>query len=150
MEADLYDLGEANFPLFEERLKFLENPGDKVLDFAGRVDKADGVIIVCPEYNGGYPAAFKNAFDLLYTEWKHKPVGIASISGGAFGGAQVTVQLQSVVTKVGMVPISAVFPVPKVSEAFDENGTAINDRMEGRAEKFLDNLAMYVQNMSGS
>ncbi|NNK81082.1 MAG: NAD(P)H-dependent oxidoreductase [Flavobacteriales bacterium] len=141
LTSEIFDLKEANFPIFEERLSYLEDPHPGALDFAEKVNSADSFIFVCPEYNGGYPAAFKNAFDLLYAEWKGKPVGIASISTGAFGGSQVTVQIQSTVTKVGMIPLGAVFPVPKVSAAFDEEGNALEERTSERGSKFLDALA---------
>jgi NAD(P)H-dependent FMN reductase len=143
MEAVTFDLKDADFPIFDERLSYLDDPSQSILDYADKVKNADAFIFISPEYNGGYPAAFKNAFDLLYTEWKHKPAGIVSVSAGSFGGSQVTVQIQSVISKVGMVPISAVFPIPKVQEAFDEEGNPSDDRTASRAEKFLDTLADY-------
>ena len=65
-EVEILDLKKYNFPLFEERLQFLVNPSPGVLEFADKVATADGIIIVTPEYNGGYPASLKNAIDLLY------------------------------------------------------------------------------------
>src|SRR5947209_2374733 len=75
--AEILDLNEYQFPLFNERLKFQPSPSAPVLDFANRVKSADGVIIVTPEYNGGYPAAIKNVVDLLYDEWFKKPIAIS-------------------------------------------------------------------------
>ena len=49
-----------------------------MLEFADKITKAVGVIIVTPEYNGGYPASLKNAIDLLYAERKRKPVALAT------------------------------------------------------------------------
>ena len=66
--ASVADLNEYQFPVFNERLRFQKNPSEKVLDFANRVKNADGVIIVTPEYNGGYPASLKNVVDLLYDD----------------------------------------------------------------------------------
>ncbi len=48
----------------------MQHPSEGVLEFAKKVKAADGIIIVTPEYNGGYPASLKNAIDLLYVEWK--------------------------------------------------------------------------------
>src|SRR5215510_7681876 len=77
--VEILDLHAYNFPLFEERLKYQKDPSPQVLDFASRVANADGVIIVTPEYNGGYPAALKNVVDLLYTEWQRKPIAISTV-----------------------------------------------------------------------
>lgn len=93
-EAEILDLAEYNFPLFEERLKLQEDPLPQAVEFAGRISSADGVIIVTPEYNGGYPASLKNAVDLLTDEWRRKPVAISTVSDGPFGGTQVITSLQ--------------------------------------------------------
>ena len=83
-----------NFPIFQGILKTLINPVENVLEFAAKIKSADGIIIVIPEYNGGYPASLKNAIDLLYEEWKHKPIGIVTVSSGPFAGSQALVSLQ--------------------------------------------------------
>jgi NAD(P)H-dependent FMN reductase len=87
--VDILDLKEYNFPLFDERLQYQKSPATETLDFAAKIKSAEGVLIVTPEYNGGYPACLKNAIDLLYEEWHRKPVAIATVSDGIFGGSQV-------------------------------------------------------------
>ena len=67
--VEILDLNEYKFPIFEERLRFMKDPPPPVLQFAEKVKNANGIIIVTPEYNGGYPASLKNAIDLLYPEW---------------------------------------------------------------------------------
>lgn len=120
--VEVLDLAEYNFPLFEERLKYQQNPSAATLDFAQKIKAADGVLIVTPEYNGGYPASLKNAIDLLYDEWRRKPVAISTVSAGGFGGMQVITSLQFSLWKMQAWTVPAMFPVPKVQEAFDENG----------------------------
>ena len=78
--AEILDLNVYQFPIFNERLKFQPNPSAQTLDFAEKIKSSDGVIIVTPEYNGGYPAALKNVVDLLYDEWHRKPTAIATVS----------------------------------------------------------------------
>ena len=123
---EILDLNEYQFPLFNERLRFQKSPSSKTLEFSEKVKSADGVIIVTPEYNGGYPASLKNVIDLLYDEWYHKPVAIATVSEGDFGGAQVITSLQYVLWKIKALTVTATFPVPKVKEAFDEQGVPAN------------------------
>jgi len=45
------------------------------------VSSLDGVILLTPQYNWGYPAALKNALDHLFHEWVNKPVAIMTIGG---------------------------------------------------------------------
>src|SRR5262245_37057755 len=109
--AEILDLNEYQFPLFNERLRFTPNPPANVLEFAEKVKNADGVIIVTPEYNGGYPAAFKNVVDLLYAEWRRKPMAISTVSDGIFGGTQVITSLTFSLFKIGAMLVPVMFPV---------------------------------------
>ena len=122
--TEIIDLKAFNFPIFEGTLKTLINPGENVLEFADRIKSSDGIIIVTPEYNGGYPASLKNAIDLLYDEWKHKPIGIVTASSGPFAGSQALVSLQFTLWKMKAWTIPAMFSVPAVDKAYDENGNA--------------------------
>jgi NAD(P)H-dependent FMN reductase len=124
--AEILDLKEYNFPLFDERLRLQKNPSEAALDFAAKIKIADGIIIVTPEYNGGYPPSLKNAIDLLYDEWYHKPVAISTVSDGNFGGSQVITSLQFTLWKMKAWTVPALFPVPRITESFDENGHPSN------------------------
>jgi NAD(P)H-dependent FMN reductase len=147
------DLAAYNFPVFQERLKFQERPLPAALEFAQTIKSADGVIIVTPEYNGGYPAAVKNAVDLLVEEWKRKPVAICTVSAGAFGGTQVITSLQFSLWKIGAIVIPAMFPVPEIDKTYDENGIPSNkEGAEKRAARFLAELKWFIdakQKMNG-
>ncbi len=120
--VEMLDLNQYNFPLFSERLRFQKSPTAEMLDFAKKIKASDGVIIVTPEYNGGYPASIKNIIDLLYDEWYRKPVAISTVSDGNFGGTQVITSLQFTLWKIRAWTVPAMFPVPLISEAFDEDG----------------------------
>ena len=139
--VDVLDLFDYQFPVFEERLSFQKNPLAKTLEFAQKIKSADGVIIVTPEYNGGYPASLKNVVDLLLDEWKRKPVAISTVSAGAFGGTQVITSLQFTLWKIQAWTVPAMFPVPKVSESYDEQGNPTDKAgSEKRAKAFIDEL----------
>nr|WP_121273322.1 NAD(P)H-dependent oxidoreductase [Pedobacter schmidteae] len=139
--VEILDLNEYHFPLFDERLRFIENPTEQMLDFAAKIKAADGVILVTPEYNGGYPASLKNVVDLLYDEWRRKPIAISTNSAGPFGGSQVITSLQFSLWKIGAWTVPAMFPVPKVQEAFDENGVPSDPTAtDKRATVFINEL----------
>lgn len=145
-DVTMIDLNEYQFPVFEERLKFLKDPSPKILDFAEKIKSADGVLIVTPEYNGGYPAALKNVTDLLYTEWKRKPIAIATVSDGPFGGTQVITSLLFTLWKIGAWVVPSMFPVPKVRESFTEDGAATDTEFtDKRAKTFTDELVWCIK-----
>jgi NAD(P)H-dependent FMN reductase len=63
--------------------------------FVKRIQQADAVVIVTPEYNHGYPGPLKTAIDTAYREWFAKPVGFVSY-GGSSGGLRAVEQLRGV------------------------------------------------------
>lgn len=143
--AEVIDLQQYEFPLFDERLSHQDNPDERVREFAGKIMRADGVIIVTPEYNGGYPAALKNVIDLLYPEWYKKPTGISTVSDGIFGGTQVLISLQFTLWKMRAWTIPAMFPVPEVEKSFSAQGELLNRGLEKRAGIFVDELLWCVE-----
>lgn len=143
--AKIIDLKAYNFPIFEERLRFISDPSADMLAFAEEVTKADGIIIVTPEYNGGYPASLKNVTDLLYAEWKRKPIAIATVSAGAFAGTQVITSIQFSLWKIGALTVPAMFPVATVEKTFDENGVPSDQvATDKRASVFVNELLWWV------
>ncbi len=140
------DLKDYNFPLFHERLKFLENPAENLLDYAGKIKSADGILIVTPEYNGGIPPSLKNAIDVLNTEWHGKPVALVAVSGGNFGGSQVLTSLLFTLWKMGTWVVPASFQVPNVDKSFDESGTPADEEGTGkRADAFLEKFFWHIE-----
>lgn len=143
--VDLIDLAAYAFPLFEERLRYQKPPHAGAVEFAQRVKDADGVILVTPEYNGGYPASVKNVVDLLTDEWKRKPVAICTCSDGAFGGTQVITSLLFSLWKI-KAWVVANMPVPKLREAFDETGAPADaEAWEKRSKHLLDELGWAME-----
>ena len=65
-----------------------------------RIRRADGVLIVTPEYNFSVPGGLKNVLDWLSRgedqPWALKPVAIASASAGPVGGARMQYDLRKV------------------------------------------------------
>jgi NAD(P)H-dependent FMN reductase len=142
----LIDLQKISFPLFEERLQYLKNPPEAALKFSSQITSSDAVIIVTPEYNGGYPASLKNALDLLYPEWYRKPVGVVTVSDGSFGGTQVMTSLMFSLWKMKAWVAPGAFPVPDVLQMFNEEGVPTDrERVERRAEKFLSEIQWQIE-----
>lgn len=144
--AKIIDLKAYDFPIFEERLKFIEQPTEAMLAFAEEIKNADGIIVVTPEYNGGYPASLKNVIDLLYAEWKRKPIGIATVSAGAFAGSQVITSLQFALWKIGALVVPAMFPVATIEKTFNEDGQpSEKEATDKKAKAFVAELTWWIE-----
>jgi NAD(P)H-dependent FMN reductase len=146
VNVEIIDLKELNLPVLHERLRYLTDPPGALVSFSEKIKSADGILIVTPEYNGGYPPALKNATDALYDEWKRKPVAIATVSSGAFGGTQVITSLLFTLWKIGAWMVPAMFPVPDIEKAFNEDGEPSDaESINRRAEKFAGELLWCVE-----
>ena len=124
--AEILDLKQYGFPIFEERLKNQKSPSLEALEFKNKIIASDAIIIVTPEYNGSIPASLKNVIDLLYEEWQKKIIAFSTASSGDFGGLQALTHLEFIFWKIGAICISKNFPVSKVQEKFDDFGNPLN------------------------
>ncbi len=109
------------------------------------VSRADGFIIVTPEYNHGYPGELKMMLDLLYEQYARKPVAICG-TGGGLGGVRAVEQLRMVAIEFQMAPISSAVFFANVKTLFDEHGE-LKERAkyEERVGKLLDELLWYAR-----
>ena len=68
---ELVDLRDWPLPLYDapntpSTVKDGQYPSELARAWAQKVAQADAYIIIAPEYNHGYPAVLKNAFDTVY------------------------------------------------------------------------------------
>ncbi len=89
--------------------------------FLRRIEAADALGIVTPEYNHGYPATLKYAIDLGYTEWQAKPVGFVSY-GGMSGGLRAVEQLRQVFSEFHTVTMRDTVSFHRVHRELDAAG----------------------------
>src|SRR5262245_47707059 len=101
---------------------------------------ADGLIIVTPEYNHGYPGALKSVLDLLLREYVHKAVAFVGVSSGPWGGTRVIEACVHIVRELGLAVTFTDLNFPKVASKFDAQGNLLDDAYEARVKDFLDEL----------
>ena len=97
MALDIVDWREV--PVFDGDLLARGLP-PAVAALRERIRRADGVLIVTPEFNFSVPGGLKNVLDWLSRgedqPWPMKPVAIASASGGPLGGARMQYDLRKI------------------------------------------------------
>ncbi|MEO5860239.1 MAG: NAD(P)H-dependent oxidoreductase [Pyrinomonadaceae bacterium] len=103
--------------------------------------KADGLVIVTPEYNHGYPGVLKSVLDLLLKEYIHKAVAFVSVSAGPWGGTRVCEALLPVVRELGLAVTFTDLQFPSVRTKFDDGGNLLDPAYEKRVSGFLDELS---------
>jgi NAD(P)H-dependent FMN reductase len=120
----------------------LDDAGEEMKDpvFSATVERCDGLILVVPEYNHGYPGLLKQALDMNLKEYIHKAVGICGVSAGPFGGSRVIENLLPVMRELGLVTIFEDVNFGTVRKLFDEQGNLLDQNYIRRVDKFLDEL----------
>jgi NAD(P)H-dependent FMN reductase len=113
---------------------------DDFPEWRDAIIRADGLVMVTPEYNHGYPGALKSVLDLLLKEYIHKAVAVVGVSEGPWGGTRVIEALVPMVRELGLVVTFADLNFPKVQEKFDKDGVLLDKRYEKRVKDFLDEL----------
>ena len=106
---------------------------------------ADGFVVVSGEYNHSIPPALKNLLDHYQSEYHYKPSALVTYSKGPFAGVRGLVNLRGIMGELGTVTIPSAFPVSKVDNAFDEDGTPKDDAYSERVDKFLTEYEWYAR-----
>lgn len=150
-EVEVLDLKEINLPLMDEaehpRLQKYANEHTK--KWSKTIADADAFVVVTPEYNFGYPATLKNAFDYLYSEWQEKPVAFVSY-GGVSGGTRSVQSLKLVVTTLGMMPLVQAVNAPFFTKFINDDGIFVgNESLEKSANIMLRKLQNWTEALKG-
>ena len=134
VETELIDIRDIHLPI-DDAGEAIKDPG-----FSATVERADGLIIITPEYNHGYPGMLKHVLDSNLKEYIHKAVGICGVSAGPFGGARVIENLVPVMRELGLVTIFWDGNFSSVRKIFDDEGKLVEQAYIKRIDKFLKEL----------
>lgn len=136
IEIQFFDVRDFNLPHddYGQEIK------DNFPEWGDAMTRADGLVIVTPEYNHGYPGILKSVLDLLLKEYIHKPVAFVGVSAQVWGGTRVIEACLPMVRELGLVPTFTDLNFPRVQNLFDENGVLLDLAYEKRAAAFLDEL----------
>jgi NAD(P)H-dependent FMN reductase len=121
----------------------IDDAGEALKDnqFSATVARADGLVLVVPEYNHSFPGLLKHVLDTNLEEYIHKAVGICGVSAGPFGGARMIESLLPVLRELGLVTIFWDVYFSTAGKLFDPATGKITDpAYSGRVAKLLNEL----------
>ncbi|GAA4315267.1 NAD(P)H-dependent oxidoreductase [Mucilaginibacter gynuensis] len=124
--VEYIDLGELNLPLMNEanHPTMQKYEHEHTQKWSATVSEADAFIFVTAEYDYGYPAALRNAFEYLFHEWGYKPAGIVSY-GGLSGGTRAANSLKADLSTFRIVPLYEAVNIPFFSQYINDDGQFI-------------------------
>ena len=134
LEIHLVDPSDFNFPGDGN------DPEGKDPRYSELTKRADGFFIITPEYNHSFPGSLKRMLDSELKNYIHKPVALAGASSGSWGGVRAVEALVTAVREMGMVATFTSAYFPRVQDAFDADGKAVEERTETNVRKAYDEL----------
>jgi NAD(P)H-dependent FMN reductase len=146
-QVTVADLAEENLPFLDEphhpRLRNYLH--DHTKRWSEKVDAADAIVFVIPEYNYAIGAALKNALDYLHQEWLYKAASVVSY-GGVSAGTRSAVALNGVAYPLKMFMIPESVNIPFVRNFLSDDGQILaNETMTGAATAMLDELGKVAE-----
>lgn len=127
-------------PVFKPH--FAYPPGDAPADLeslAEKIDRADGYVMVSPEYNHSFSPALADLLNHFGSSlFSFKPSLIVTYSAGQWGGARAAMALRPYLSELGCLPVSAMIHVPQAQNVFREDGSPVDPASEARWMAYLD------------
>ncbi len=134
VETRLVDPKDFNFPGDGN------DPEGKDPHYSELTLRADGFFIVTPEYNHSFPGSLKRMLDSELKNYVHKPVALAGVSDGNWGGVRAVEALVTTVREMGLAVTFTSAYFPRVQDLFDDEGKAVEERTEKSVRKAYDEL----------
>ncbi|WP_449277330.1 NADPH-dependent FMN reductase [Leucobacter sp. GX24907] len=147
--VDYVDLRELQLPLMDEpnHPRLRKYTKAHTVEWSKRVDEADAIVLVFPEYNYSYSAPIKNALDYLSAEWDRKPVSLVNW-GGNSGGTRAQSALRPTLAALGMVATHGSIEINFPQRQIEDGVFTPNEQQQTVAGLILDELVQLDKTLS--
>lgn len=145
--VEFLDLQVLNLPFCSGAKAYPEYPDVERLQSA--VTKADGLILVTPEYHGSVSGVLKNALDLLsFEQLEGKVTAAISILGGQVNSNALN-DLRLITRWVHAWMVPEQVAIGQAWKAFDEAGNLTDPKLEERIDEMVQSLVRSAQQLRG-
>lgn len=137
-------------PLYDADLEDDSGLPGAVQTLQDQLAKADGLLMVTPEYNNGVPGVFKNAIDWMSRGpglelFVGKPVAVLGASPGGFGTILSQAHWLPILRTLRMRPwLDGRLMVSRAGDLFDADGTLTDEKTRERLSSFVTDFAGFV------
>jgi chromate reductase, NAD(P)H dehydrogenase (quinone) len=150
VEVEVYD-GLGLIPHYDQDLDHedVETP-ESVADLRRRIEEADALLVITPEYNGSITGVLKNAIDWASARhrgsWlRNKTVAVAGATTGQYGAIWAQQDLKRVLGIAGARVVGGELPVSTAHERFDAHGRLVDRLLADRLRLHIATLVSGAQ-----
>ena len=111
-------------------------------------ERADGFFIITPEYNHSFPGSLKRMLDTELKNYIHKPVALAGVSSGPWGGVRAIEALLPALREMGMTATFTDVQFPHINRLFNDQGELQDDEYRDRVRDALTELVWMAKVLS--
>lgn len=150
-EVTLIDLADYRLPVFDADLEAAEGKPEAAKKLTQLFREHDALLISCPEYNSSITGVLKNTLDWISrpdaeapgggSPFAGKVVTLLAASPGALGGLRGLVHVRAILANLGCLVLPGQVAVPRAGEAFREDGSLADEKIEARVEELARTLA---------
>lgn len=154
------DLGDYPMPLYDADLQAIKGIPENARKLEALFKVHTGIFIACPEYNASITPLLKNTLDWIsriknegeepLAVFKTRVFALGSASNGGLGGLRGLNSVRTVLELgVGALVLPDQFAVPRVADAWDEQGHLKNKESQEQFKKLLQKLARAAHVLHG-
>jgi NAD(P)H-dependent FMN reductase len=158
--ATFLDLGDYPMPIYNGDLEAAEGQPDNAKKLKAVMEAHAGILIVSPEYNASITPLLKNTLDWVshvqgpgeakLQVYKTRVFALASASRGGMGGLRsLTTVRQVLELGLGALVLPDQFAVPRVHEAFGDDGHLKNKESQENFKSLIQKLARAAHVLHG-
>lgn len=149
-EVTYMDLRTFSFPLYDGDIEASEGIPEVVTMVKEIMFAHDGLLISSPEYNSGISGVLKNFIDWTSRAaagekagacYSGRVVSLMAASPGNLGGLRGLVHVRMILGNMNTIVLPDQLALSKAHEAFNEDGSLKDEKMQSHAEKLGANLA---------
>jgi NAD(P)H-dependent FMN reductase len=144
----------AGIPLYDGDLEASQGIPSAVQALKKKIEQADGLLLVTPEYNNSIPGVFKNAIDWLSRPpadiakvFGERPVGVIGASPGGFGTILAQNAWLPVLRTLGTrMWFGGRLQVSRAGNVFNAAGELTDEAARTQLRKYLGGFVDFIRN----
>lgn len=141
-----------DIPLYNQDFDLQMPP--PILNLKAKIEAADAILIVTPEYNHSISGVLKNAIDWASrpygkSSWDSKPVAVIGASSGTFGTARAQAHLRQIFATLNMYPLNRPqVMITNSAEKFDADGNLTDEDTKAKIKEMMATLVGWTIRLS--